>query len=55
MDNPLLKRRPRKPTEAEVLAWRELSRDRLPDPRPYARIVNRSGRPGLEIGLKGTF
>ena len=27
-DNPLLKHKPRKPTEAELLAWKELSRDK---------------------------
>ena len=61
--NPLLKRRTRKPTEAELLAWKSLSRDpglpwdRLPDPRPYVKIGNPSGAPGfgIEIGLKGTF
>ena len=26
--NPLLKHKPRKPTEAELLAWKELSRDK---------------------------
>ena len=56
--NPLLKRKPRKPTEAEVLAWRELSRDptefwKMPcDPYPYVRLTERRG---IEIGMKGTF
>lgn len=62
-DNPLLKRKPRKPTEAEILAWRELSRapglpwGRLPDPRPYVKVGSPSGAHGLgmEIGMKGTF
>ena len=53
----------KKPTEAELLAWKNLSRDpglpwdRLPDPRPYVKIGNPSGAPGfgIEIGLKGTF
>ena len=60
--NPLLKRKPKKPTEAELLAWRSLSRDpglpwdRLPDPGPYVRMINPSGAPGfgIEVGIKGT-
>ena len=56
--NPLLKRKPPSPTEAELLAWRELSRDptefwKVPcDPCPYVRFT---GRKGIEVGLKGTF
>ena len=44
--------------EAELLAWRELSRDptefwKVPcDPYPYVRFT---GRKGIEVGLKGTF
>ena len=57
-DNPLLKRPRRKPMEAELLSWRELSRDptefwKVPgDPYPYVRFT---GRKGIEVGLKGTF
>lgn len=56
--NPLLKRKPPSPTEAELLAWRELSLDptefwKVPcDPCPYVRVT---GRKGIEVGLKGTF
>ena len=59
--NPLLKRRTRKPTEAELLAWKSLSRDpglpwdRLPDPCPYVKLRTPDGRPGIEIGINGTF
>lgn len=60
-DNPLLKREPRKHTEAELLVWRELSRDptefwKIPcDPYPYVSFRAPDGRPGIEIGLRGTF
>ena len=56
--NPLLKRKPPSPTEAELLVLRELSRDptefwKVPcDPYPYVRFT---GRKGIEVGLKGTF
>ena len=56
--NPILKRKPPSPTEAELLAWRELSRDptefwKVPcGPRPYVRFTDRKG---IEVGLKGTF
>ena len=57
-DNQLLKRNPQSPTEAELLAWRELSRDPTEfwkvtcDPCLYVRFT---GRKGIEVGLKGTF
>ena len=57
-DNPLPKRKPPSPTEAELLARRELSRDPTEfwkvtcDPRPYVRFT---GRKGIEVGLKWTF
>ena len=56
--NPILKRKPPSPTEAELLARRELSRDPTEfwkvqcDPRPYVRFT---GRKGIEVGLEGTF
>ena len=56
--NPLLKRKPPSPTEAELLVLRGLSRDptefwKVPcDPFPYVRFT---GRKGIEVGLKGTF
>ena len=56
--NPILKRNPVSQTEAELLVWRELSRDptefwKVPcDPYPYVRFT---GRKGIEVGLKGTF
>ena len=58
-DNPLLKREPRKHTEAELLVWRELSRDptefwKIPcDPYPYVKLAPRGF--GVEVGVKGTF
>lgn len=62
-DNPLLKRKPRKPTEAELLAWNNLARNptefwKIPlDVVPYIKFGSPSGVPGLgmEIGMKGTF
>lgn len=57
---PFRKRR-RKPTEAELLAWRDLSRDptefwKVPfDPCPYVSFNTPSGAPGIEMGIKGTF
>ena len=56
--NPILKRKPVSQTEAELLVWREISRDptefwKVPcDPYPYVRFT---GRKGDEVGLKGTF
>lgn len=57
--NPLLKRKSAPPTDAELDAWRELSRDptefwKIPcNPRPYVRLTPR-GR-GIEVGIKGAF
>lgn len=59
-DSPLFRRRRREQTEAERLAERELRKAgsspfRVPDPHPYVAVKTVSGKPGIEIGIKGTF
>lgn len=49
------------PTEAELIAWKDLSRDptdfwKVPfDPCPYVKLAGPGGDPGIEIGISGTF